>query len=371
MLVKDIIYQLWAQLPRRSTKYTNTIAISSISRTASAVTVTTATAHGLLAGNGVNIVGVYIPCEIDTVTDNGDGTLTITTLSDHDLTYNAREHITVAARITGGAFDEEFNVIGVANRRTFTIDTGTATPDAGDFLQETFISGYNGLKPVVAVPTATTFTYAISGTPSNPNNVTDAVVSARHRISGAISYELARSAYTAQTADTKYWLFVVPEATIPSKDRQGVNDANVQRGRQSDFFHQIIEGFTLYLFVPNKGATPAAVSGIIARDNAINERLPILQSVLGKQFSSDLESQGSGLSTYNGDGLWEYTGAYYVHAFNFQQVANITNQDTSIESDDHAFRDINFGITGLGVDSVDHTSPDYILGYADLDDEPL
>jgi len=370
MLVKDIIAQLWTQLPRRSTKYTNTVNIASVSRTGAVATVTTSTAHGLTAGSGVNLVGVYVPVEIETITDNGD-TLTITTYTDHDLTYNAREGIEVLARITGASFDEEFNVVAVENRRSFTIDKGTATPAEGDFLQETFISGYNGLKAVATVPTTTSFTFAISGTPASPNVVTGSTASSGHRISGAISYELAREAYTKQSADSKYWLFVVPEATIPSKDRQGVNDANVQRGRQSDFFHQIVEGFSLYLFIPNKGASAAAVGGIISRDNAINERLPILQSVLGAQFSSDLSAQGKGLSTYNGDGLWEYSGAYYVHVFNFQQVSNITNQDTSIESDDHAFRDINFSITGLGVETDAHTSLDYILGYVDLDDEPI
>ena len=366
----DVIEQLWKRLPRQSTNFTTNVNIVSISVAGLVATVTTATAHGLLINNLANVIGVSEPVEIDTVTDNAptSNTFTITTLTDHDLTKNQREvGIVVDARITGGAIDETFTVLAVTNRRSFTVTKGTATPAQGDFLQQLFISGFNGLKQVVSVPTTTTFTYALTATLADPNLV-EGSISGKHRISGAVNFEIAKAAYTRQD-DNEYWLFVVIEDTSPNKDRKGTEDSSATRGTKQAFYQVVIEGFSLYLFIPNKGVTAQTAGGLIARDKAIDERAAVLSSILGIQFNPGLENPGQKVVTYDGDGAAEsdFGGAVYVHRFLFQQVTAITNQDTAVESDDRAFRDINFDITGLGIgDSAVSISAD-----VDLDDTPI
>lgn len=363
MLGRDVIGQLWANLPRHSDNFTFNVGIVSVSRVGTTVTVETDAAHGITVDRVVNIQGVFVPVEIDTVTDNG-ATWTLATLSDHDLTKNAKENIDVLARITGG-IDETFTVTSVANRRTFNVGKGTGTPIAGDFLQESFLSGYNGLQTVTTVPDTTTFTYEVTEALADPN-LSEGTVSGKHRISGAVSFDVANAAYTKQ-GKGNYWIFVVMDDTDPNKDRRGTNDATSQRGGKQAFFHQVVERFTLYLFVPNKGESLQDVGGLISRDEAIDERLPILRSVLGIEFPASLTFQGQGKATYNGDGTFLYEGSYYVHAFNFEQVASITNSDTAIEADSRAFRDINFAIDSLGIQDTDTD----MTADVDLDDEPI
>jgi len=371
MKASDIIGQLVTELPRYTDKFTVNFTITGISVVTGSpdatVTITTNTAHGLAVGDNASVEGIHTPVEIDTVTDNGT-TLTITTLADHDLTKNPRENIDVLARITG-TIDETYTVFTVANRRTFTVIKGTSIPVPGDDLQEQFLDVFNGLKSVEAV-TANTFDYLIPETElvglSDPDLI-EGTVHTGHRISGAVDFETANNSYTVESEEEQHWLFVVVEDTEANKDRRGTNDAASQRGQQQAQFNLIIEGFTLYVFVPNKGEVPEAIGALIARDQAIDDRAPIFNSLLATQFSADLANQGEGRVTYLGDGTFAYTGSYYVHRFEFQQVGAITNLDTVDESISRAFRDINFDITSLGIgDSTVEISAD-----VDLDDEPL
>ncbi len=367
MKATDVIGQMWARLPVVSPNFTENVGILSISTVGVTATVTTAAVHNLVATETVTIDGVLVPVEIDTVTDDTPlNTLTITTLTDHDLTKNNKEvGIVVDAPITG-SLTETFTVVRVDNRRTFTVTKGVGTPIAGDFLQEAFLSGYNGLQTVVSAPTTTTFTYTLTETLAS-TTVAGGTVSSKHRISGAVDFDTARLAYTEQSGESKLWAFVVVETSDPNKDRKGTNDATATRGQKQSAFQQVIETFTVYLFVPNKGDTKQHVGGVITRDLAIDERLPILQSVLGIQYDPDLSFAGQNKAAYDGDGYWAYDGAFYVHFFRFQQVVSITNPDTAVQVDSRAFRDINFTINSLGIQA----DTDDMTADVDLDDIPL
>jgi len=372
MRAADIIGQLVTELPRYTDKFTNNFTITNIQVITGSpnatVLITTDTTPTFSIGDNVNVEGIHTPVAIEDVTDNG-ATLTITTSADHDLTKNPRENIDVFARITGSSIDETFTVFSVTNRRNFTVIKGTTLPVAGDDLQEQFLNVFNGLKTVTSILT-NIFEYLIPESElvglGDPN-LFEGNVNAGHRISGAVDFETANNSYTVEPDEDQHWLFVVVEDTDANKDRRGTSDAASQRGQQQAQFNLIIEGFTLYVFVPNKGEIPEAVGALIARDAAIDDRAPLFNSLLAAQFSADLKSQGEGRVTYLGDGTFAYTGGYYVHRFEFQQVAAITNLDVVDENINRALRDINFDITSLGIgDSVVELS-----ATVDLDDEPL
>lgn len=365
----DVIEQLVTRLPRQSTSFTKNLSISSVTTVGLVATATTTVAHGLSVGSVANVIKVPVPVEIDSVTDNGDNTISIVTSTDNDLTKNQKENITVNARITGASFDETYEVIRVDNRQNFLVIKGSAQPipSSGFFLQQQFISGYNGLKQAVSVPTTTSFTYALESTLADANDLTESSISLGHRISGAVTFDIAEDSYTTQSEQSNLWLYVVMEDSNPNKDRRGTNDAAASRGNKQNFQQEVIEEFTLFLFVPNKGETKQAVGGLIARDAALAERQAILQSILGIQYNPGFEWPGQLKTTYNGDGFVAYKGAYYIHGFRFQQVVNITNPDTAIETDSRAFRDINFTIESLGIQE----DTDTLTGDVDLDDIPL
>ena len=371
MKASNIIGQLVTELPRYTDKFTVNFTITGISvipgSPNATVTLTTNVDHGLNVGDNASVDGIQTPVEIDTVTDTGS-TLVIETLSDHDLTKNPRENIDVLARITG-SLDETFTVFTVPNRRTFTVIKGAGIPVPGDNLQEQFLDAFNGLKAVTAV-TSNTFSYLVAETElaglSDPNLI-EGTVNTGHRISGAVDFDTANNSYTVEANQDQHWLFVVMEDTDANKDRRGTSDAASQRGQQQAQFNLIIEGFTLYVFVPNKGQIPQDVGALIARDAAVDDRAPIFNSLLAAQFSADLKNQGEGRVTYLGDGTFDYTGSYYVHRFEFQQVSSITNLDTVDENISRAFRDVNFDITSLGIGDSTVT----VSAEVDLDDEPV
>jgi len=361
MLGRDIVGRLWENLPRHTPHFTKNVGIASVAMTGGTVTITTDAPHGLI--KYANVVGVSVPVEIASVTENAES-LTIVTVTDHDLTKNNKENIVVEAVITG-TVNETFIVISVENRREFRVAKGAGIPAAGDFLQEQFISGYNGIKTITSVPTPDSFTYEIEQNLAVPN-LAAGTVSGGHRISGAVTFDVAKAAYTKQ-GDNDFWAFVVIDDTSANKDRRGVNDSVSQRGTRQSFFSMIIEQFSIFLFIPNKGDTLQDVGGLIARDKAVEQRLPIFKSILGTKFSSNLSFQGQSSCTYVADGFYLYEGPYYVHQYIFQQVSNVTNPDTSVESDDHAFRDIDFTFEGLGIQETDTD----MTAHVDLDDFPL
>lgn len=369
MKAVDVVSQLWNRLPLFTDKFTDDITISSITTVGTTATVQTSSDHNLEVGRYINLENVFVPVEIQSVVDDApaSNSWTITTVTDHDITRHINQRIAVTARITG-SLDETFTVLpNPANRRTFQIQKGTGTPVAGDFLQQQLTNAYEGLHEIVTVPTTTSFTITLPEALPSPNFI-GSPLKAIHRITAAVDYDTAKRAYTAQSSNDDCWLFVVMNDTAPNKDRQtGDQDTSAARGRLQEYYHTLIEAFSIYVFVPNKGANLQDVGGVIARDTAIDQRRPIFQSVLGVQFSPGLGCPGQFTTSYNGDGFWEYTGAYYVHVFQFQEVATITNDDVATTTDHRAFRDISFTIDNLGIQETDTD----LTANVDLDTDPL
>ena len=358
MKSQDIIAQMAATLPRNSGYFSNSCVPSSFSTSGGGlVTVTTSAPHKILSvGDQVTISGVLTPVTITTATVNLDGTIDFVTATAHDLTLNVVDPTTYV-RITGTSFDQTYQLIGVDSRYKFKVQVTTqpALPVGTIKLQQAFLYGYNGKQTVLSIADASTFTFQLTEQFGNPVYYTGAKISTNIRVSGAISIDVITEAYTKQALDDM-WAFVVLNDFTGNKDRMNPLDTNYATGISAEYRQRIIAGFNVYIIVPNKGEILTKTNGRAARDIIEDIRKPLFQSLLGIDFGSGLTSGGQNVCTWAGDRAYQYTGAYYIHEFSFQQVFDITYGDTAIVSDHRAFRDIDLSLKNQFSDLTAYTA---------------
>jgi hypothetical protein len=359
MRASDIVTQLAAILPTQVEDFSDTVAVSSLASSGTTVTVTTSAAHGLTVGRQVNITGAQtpIPCSI-----TRSGILgTLVTTSDHDITEGAGFDVQISGAAEA-AFNGTFVLHSVPNRRTIKFimaDSGATTATGSPLLLNgsNVFQSYNGIREVLMVPTATTFTYSVAASLYSPAYGT-IQVRANPRISSAIDFDRIVAAYTQQPTD-KAWLFVVMGDGVAYRNRNLEIDAtdNIQRG---NYYNQrIAQTVTLFVFVP----TSAQLSGRAARDRCEELLAPICRSIVMAKFPSLVENSNNPLMLVN-HGYQLYNGAYYVHQYTFEATLQLGPTDIYQPSDDVAFRDID-------LDMYIDNGPDAINTLIDLDDEPL
>lgn len=347
MKTEQIILQLQRWLPTLSPFFSKRVTISSVSKSGLTATVNTATAHKLNAGDLVTVSGIYTPNEIDSFVETAS-LVTFHFTTPHDLTFNPTALLDAGQTVfiqgsSPSIVGAVYELKSVPNRNSIIVKRGTNAPlpiDTVLYMQSSVDYGYNGLKVVSAVPSATSLQYAIDFDLPEPNYTDNTpFLCTSPRISGAIDLETLLESYTEQASDA-IWAFVVLADNQANKDRLNQNDATTTQGRQADFRQKIITGFSVYIFVPNKGDILTKTNGRAARDVIEDIRLPLFKSLLGVDLSADLYAPGQGIITYNGDGFSSYNSAFYVHEFRFQQVIEITSRDTAIRDFERAFRDI-------------------------------
>lgn len=360
MKASDIVLQLATILPSEVEDFSDTVAVSSLTRTGTTVTVTTSAAHGLTVGRQVNIRGAQtpIPCSITRAGVLG----TMTTTADHDITENAGFDVQISGA-TEANFNGTFKLHSVPNRRIIKFimaDSGATTATGSPLLLNgsNVFQSYNGLQEVLTVPTTKTFTYAVdSSTLYSPAHGT-IEVRANPRISSAVDFERIVAAYTQQPTE-KAWLFVVLGDAVAYRNRNLEIDAvdNIQRG---NYFNQrVAQSVTLFLFLP----TSAQLSGRAARDRSEELLRPICRSILTAKFPSLVENKNNPLMLVN-HGYQLYNGAYYVHQYTFEATLQLGPSDIYQPSDDVAFRDID-------LDMLVDNAIDPMETLIDLDDKPL
>lgn len=350
MRAADVVNQLAAQLPKYSDKFTTNIAISALTQVAGIATASSV-AHGLTAGKQVNIIGAKTPLVISSLTRSGViGTL-VTALP-HDMTRGYSTSVEIADAIEAN-FNGTFTILTVPTRNsiTFTMADNGATVATGVPLLlngSNHLDQYNGLRAVIAAPTPDTFTFAV---PSSLYSPARGTIYARSlpRISAVLQEDIIVDAYTKQPA-ADIWAFVVLGDVTASKSRQTDTDAvsNMQRGEH--FRVQLLQPVTVYVVIPSAQEQ----AGRLARDTCEELLKPLCQSLLMKKFDSLLTVGMKGPLQFVGHGFAAYSRAYYMHAYQFMQVADMTFGDTVGYDDDVAFRDISLTAhldigTGLAV----------------------
>jgi hypothetical protein len=364
MKAEDIIKQMQLALPNNTDYFTDTLDITSLTRSGSTVTAVCATPHNLETGKNVRISGAKAPTLITELTQV-NGVATAKTDVDHDLTEEFFETVEII-----GADQEEYNgtfsLLRVQNRLTFSYGLNSASvisPATGSeiLLLTAGLGSYNGLFTVTVIDPVT-FTYQINTTPY-PTAYGNIKAKKNIRISGAVSIDRALEAYTSQETN-KLWAFVVLDDTQVSKDRTQRNDSIALRSYGVDFRTRLLKNFSVYVVVPSV----MSVAGRYERD-LMEDLEPLLyKSLLGVKFESPFAEKSWSLITPVGHGFSGYYKAYYVHRFQFQTSYDILIEDTAINPETRAFRDIT-----LNYYNFEEGVPGEIIASADvdLDDEPL
>ena len=142
-------------------------------------------------------------------------------------------------------------------------------------------------------------------------------------------------AYTKQAPDN-YWAFVVLGDVVASNSRQTNTDAVSDIQRTEHFRQQLIQSVTVFVVVPS-ALENAARS---ARDACEALFRPLSRSLTFTRFDSGLAVATKGALQFVRHGFSAYHRAWYMHAYEFQQLADLTFDDTVGYDTDVAFRDI-------------------------------
>lgn len=341
MKASDIIKQLQLVLPNVTDLFSDSISITSLTRSGTTVTATTAAVHGRATSDVVIVSGAKSPITISSLTFS-DGIATAITSSSHDLTELFENAIANDSPLVtvSGATESEYNganpLLTVPNRNEFTYTvTGTpTTPATGTpVLLENFNTGYNGRK-IITVTSTTTFTYEITQTPDSPAQGT-ILANIGVRVSGALTVDRARDAYTKKDKN-KLWAFVILGDVVANKDRDVLSDATAMMGAGVDPRNRVFAPFNVIIFIP----TTDEIAAMNARDSIDEIRAHLFKSLLGVKLSTGLQSETLYGVIYESDGFNDYTGAYYMHQFVFSTMTDIITEDMIAPDFNVAFRNV-------------------------------
>lgn len=339
MKAKDVVLQLYSALPNETDKFTDNLSVSSITSVGNTATATTAANHGLSTGALVNVFGAKAPISISSMTRIGTQ-ISVETDADHDLTFGFQQTVEIQGA-TESEFNGVFELMGVQNRRNFTlmtVDSGATDATGSPLLIDGSAYGYNGLFNIV-VTGLNTFTYTLPVALTQPATGT-IQASVGFRISAAASIDRAIASYTKQEMDD-FWVFVVLGSVTASKNRQILNDSIDTQTSGTDWRQKLIHRFSIFVVVP----AIDSVSGRQQRDDMEDVAVALFKSLLGVKFDNGFSQRDEFQTVFDQHLFREYDSATYVHEFMFQTVSEVTNDDTSEDPFSVAFRDIGFSMT--------------------------
>ena len=373
MKLINIVTQLQNKLPLLTQEFTDTVAVSSINHVSGVATVTTATDHNLSVGESTNIIGAFTHVTIASITHAGaDGIATVTTNTDHDYTlYSSyvEGNIAIIHNANEADFNGSFTILGVENRRVFTIAVNPGAPAAATGSPDA-VNGsnvFNTIRGQYAVQTVTSPTVFTINHTANVSSLGpqegDMSIRSNPRITGAVSDEAAVAAYSRNGA-SKTWMFVVIDDSVVSRGRSSRIDAVDVQTIGQQWQQYILQPFSLLVAIPASNQT----LGQNARDTAEDLLRPILRSVCGAKFPTGLGVALAGPAQFVSHAFARYDGSVYWHDYQFEQRAEMTVIDTVEAGDDVAFRDVSLTLTpDLDADQGLGKMTDAI----DLDDTPL
>lgn len=367
MKAEDVIKALVAKLPGLTDKFCETLAIDTITSAGLVATATVVAGHGRVDGELVTITEAISPITIISITRTDD-VAEVVTDTDHDFTISPREiarGFTQDVILSGAAeaeFNGTFNLLGVTNRKTFTIavaDSGPTSATGSPALEngESAFGGYNGSFNITLV-SPTVFTYPLQK--AIPNAATGSpIMNSGHRITGAVSIERFLDAYTKNPIDD-WWCVVVLGDVIASKGRENRTDSTDQHSDGQHYQQSITQPFGVYLIAP----TTNTIAARSQRDE-MEDIVPfIMQSVLLAKFDTGFAANKQNRATFTAHGFFLYNGPVYIHEITFEQNANLVFVDSVGNDLDVAFRDIELTMnTSLGDTQLTAT--------IDLDEDPL
>lgn len=362
MRAADIVLQLRNRIPQLTGLFTTDVRVRTITRAGTVLTVQCYDDHGLQSGRAVALTGAITRIPLTALSRSGTvGSLT--TYMDHDLTELIAPTISIS-NANEAEFNGTFNVIAILNRRNITFEMADAGPTqatGSPYLldAENVFRNYNMTFEVKDAPSTSSFRlyegnsnlYAPEGT---------IVARARPRIASAVNPDRMMDAYSQKDED-ELWMFVILGPVVASKNRAVGSDAVDNLNHGVEFRQQLLQDFSVYVVIPCSNEIGAAN----ARDTAEDLFRPICRSLVGIAFDSGLYVGEQGRVHFVQHGPYVYNTAFYVHEYAFQQVVDMTYDDTVGPNDDVAFRDLDFTM------DPDLGGTTKLAGSIDLDDVPL
>lgn len=317
--------------------------------------------------NGIKTLIEPKKIKITSLTKSGN-TITATTAEDHGFIVNAnfkisiwgakeaiynQEMITVASTPTSNSFT--YTVEGETTSPAtalpiiycqasytpyvffFEIENNPTTPATGTIYNLLELNGgYNGFYRIASTPTNDTFTYTMNLSSLN-SPAQGTITSNLVNIDSAISAERARETYTKQTG---YWLYVIPNSEIASKNRSELTDATYILKNGNAYLQTVIFSFDLLLFVSSSNSLANGDSYDLADDM----KRPIFRSLLGSFMDTTFYQNGdyktTGISYLGSSPEFLTQNVYYAHRFSFELTFEIQPQDIIDENDLYAFRKV-------------------------------
>jgi hypothetical protein len=220
MKMQPIINQLRAVLPKFSTKFSDSISISSLTSSGSTATAT-ATSHGLVTGNYVLIQGAKIPYVIESLTRVDDQATAITT-NTNQIVYAQNDTVEIA-----GANQSDYNgTKTLVEPKTIKISsltksgntiTATTEEDHGFVVNSKFKIKIWGAKEAIynqdsiivdSTPTSTSFTYTVQGETTSPATASPQIYCQAIYTSNVFFFEVENTPITPATG-TIYQLLLL------------------------------------------------------------------------------------------------------------------------------------------------------------------
>lgn len=329
-------------MPALTALFSDALPVTSIAVVSGGTTtITCSAAHTIPVGKSVSvsITDAETPNPVTAATLNGDGTITLTTQYDHDLTTTPNPDLArpwhTSAKLSGfgsALIDGVKQLVAVLDRKRFVIqpsgEVASITVDGGEVLLERLdyeLIGYH--KVVAATSTTLTFTTPLAVTRSY--TVTSPVVARNLRFFGSLSIDTILDHYTRpdnkpQPAG-KCTLFVCPVDVRTSRSRASQTDAIADASDGSDHRQLILDGFEVFAVIPSEDTS----GGVKAIDLAQGEILTaVLRTFYGlKMRRPEFEGGGSYVALLESHGAVSYDKVNYVHRYRFQAPAYVTNAD--------------------------------------------
>lgn len=330
----SVINRLKEVLPKYTDGFSDIISLTSLTRTATTITATSSTAHGLKTGNYITIKGAKEPITITALVRAGN-IVTVTTATDHKLSdpsLYGNEHLPLMIEISGCTptdYNGSFELLTVPNSTTFTYKIATI-PAAATVLGYLLIAdfdGYNGYKQVTVL-TTTTFTYPVSTTNLQTPAQGTLRMSNATRVAWAATPERITQFYSEDSSrEFQEWMFVVIGSKTIYKDDTTASDLSTAKRSGEIYRYDAQQNFSIFIFLPSSTDTLAGGVSDAAR---VYEK-PILKSLANFRFNSPLEELIYEPATYVGSEADNYDGALYVHRFDFLSKGYIQQVDVADE----------------------------------------
>ncbi len=324
----DIVNQLRSLLPVYTSDFTDELSISSLTRSGSTVTAVTNKVHNLSDNDNVTIAGAKESITITSLTRSGN-TVTATCATNHKLPPPEKLQTPLFIEIANASpsdYNGKFKLTATPSYKIFQfkITTTPASPagNSGNLLLADF-SFYNGIKQVTIIDNVT-FTYELLNANLQSPAAGTIKLHKNIRIDWAADFEIVFQDYTPNEARVaQNWIYVVvnPRETF-KKDTTTTDITSVQIAN-SEFRYETTQTFSIYTFVPSADSR----LGGIASDKAREYLKPLLKTIGNYLLPSNLSECKFNPVTFQGDEPETFTGATYVHRFDFVVRGEIRNED--------------------------------------------